>query len=112
MNTDEFISRLKSHPMYQAFCLVRTSDSKLFLGVVNYLNPENSKECEIIDALKFLKFSDNLVENVPFSITDGLKSKKVIWIGSCLITNAVEYVKFSEKSKLTYIEALEKQDLD
>lgn len=95
-----------SHPMLGKRCLIRTYSAGVHIGDVVWVNPDNSMEVKLSNALRLWKWSGgglSLSAVANNGIVDGRLNKT----GEVFLTNAIEYIPTTKEAEETYIKFLE-----
>lgn len=105
----EEICETQKHPMLGKRCIIRTYSAGLHIGVVDYVNPCNSMEVKLTDAIRLWKW-----ENGGLSISaianNGMKGGRCNYTGEVYLTNAIEYIPTTEKADESFKEYIEDKE--
>lgn len=103
------IGEIKTHPMLGRKCIIRTYSAGVHFGKVTYVNPNNSMEVKLTDALRIWKW-----ENGGLSLSaianNGMKGGRVNYTGEIYLTNAIEYIPVTAKAEATFGNYIEDKD--
>lgn len=98
-----------SHPMLGRRCLIRTFSAGVHIGDVVWINPENSMEVKLENALRLWKW-----ENGGLSLSavanNGIKGGRLNETGEVYLTNAIEYIPTTEEAEKTYVKFIEDKE--
>lgn len=99
----------KTHPMLGRKCIIRTYSAGVHFGKVSYVNPNNSMEVKLTDALRIWKW-----ENGGLSLSaianNGVKGGRVNYTGEVYLTNAIEYIPVTAKAEATFADYIEDKE--
>ena len=97
------------HPMLGRRCLVRTYSAGVHIGNVVWINPNNSMELKLENALRLWKW-----ENGGLSLSavanNGIKGGRLNETGEVYLTNAIEIIPTTEKAEKSYVEFVEDKE--
>lgn len=97
------------HPMLGRRCLIRTYSAGVHIGNVAWINPENSMEVKLENALRLWKW-----ENGGLSLSavanNGIKGGRLNETGEVYLTNAIEYIPTTEEAEKTYVKFIEDKE--
>jgi hypothetical protein len=98
-----------NHPMLGKRCLIRTYSAGVHIGDVEWINPENSMEVKLKNALRLWKW-----ENGGLSLSavanNGIKGGRLNETGEVYLTNAIEYIPTTKKAEETYVKFIEDKE--
>lgn len=95
-----------AHPMIGKRCLIRTYSAGVHIGDVVWINPENSMEVKIINALRLWKWNDGGL-SLSAVANNGIKGGRLNKTGDVFLTNAIEYIPTTEEAEKTYAKFIE-----
>lgn len=94
------------HPMLGKRCIIRTYSAGVHIGTVAYVNPSNSMEVKLTDALRLWRW-----ENGGLSLSaianNGVKGGRLNKTGEVYLTNAIEYIPTTEQAEKSFVKFLE-----
>lgn len=94
------------HPMLGKRCIIRTYSAGVHIGTVSYVNPANSMEVKLTDALRLWRW-----ENGGLSLSaianNGVKGGRLNKTGEVFLTNAIEYIPTTEQAEKSFVKFLE-----
>lgn len=94
------------HPMIGRHCIIRTYSAGVHVGIVSYVNPTNSMEVKLTDAIRLWKW-----ENGGLSLSaianNGMKGGRCNYTGEVYLTNAIEYIPTTKKAAETFKKYIE-----
>lgn len=97
------------HPMLGRRCLIRTYSAGVHIGDVVWINPENSMEVKLENALRLWKW-----ENGGLSLSavanNGIKGGRLNETGEVYLTNAIEYIPTTKEAEKTYVKFIEDKE--
>ena len=97
------------HPMLGRRCLIRTYSAGVHIGDVEWINPDNSMEVKLKNALRLWKW-----ENGGLSLSavanNGIKGGRLNETGEVYLTNAIEYIPTTQKAEETYAKYIEDKE--
>lgn len=94
------------HPMLGQRCLVRTYSAGVHIGEVAYVNPNNSMEIKLENALRLWKWAGGGL-SLSAVANNGIKDGRLNKTGDVYLTNAIEFIPTTEKAERTYVEFIE-----
>lgn len=94
------------HPMLGKRCLVRTYSAGVHIGDVVWMNPENSMECKLENALRLWKWESGGL-SLSAVATNGIKGGRLNETGEVALTNAIEYIPTTKEAEKTYVKFVE-----
>lgn len=96
----------ETHPMLGKRCIIRTYSAGVHIGTVAYVNPSNSMEVKLTDALRLWRW-----ENGGLSLSaianNGVKGGRLNKTGEVYLTNAIEYIPTSENAEKSFVKFIE-----
>lgn len=94
------------HPMLGRRCLLRTYSAGVHIGRIVYINPANSMEVKLVDALRLYKW-----EGGGLSLSDvankGIKGGRLNATGEVFLTNVIEIIPTTTLAEKTYEKFIE-----
>lgn len=90
-----------THPLIGQRVLVRTYSAGVHIGTLASVNPDNSMECELHDALRLWKWEGGGL-SLSAVANNGIKGGRLNRTGTVVLTNAIEYIPVSEIALETY----------
>ena len=94
------------HPALGKRCLVRTYSAGVHIGNVVWINPNNSMECKLENALRLWKWTDGGL-SLSSVANNGIKNGRLNETGSVSLTNAIEYIETTKEAEETYVRFIE-----
>ena len=95
------------HPMIGRRCLVRTYSAGIHIGTVDYVNPSNSMELKLKDALRLWSWKDGGL-SLSAVANEGIKSGRLNATGEVFLTNAIEIIPTTKQAEESYVQFIEK----
>lgn len=96
----------EAHPMLGKRCLVRTYSAGVHIGDVAWINPENSMEVKLENALRLWKWEGGGL-SLSALANNGIKGGRLNKTGEVLLTNAIEFIPTTEMAEATFIKFIE-----
>lgn len=90
-----------THPMLGRRCLIRTYSAGVHIGDVVWLNPENSMEVKLDNALRLWKWEGGGL-SLSAVANNGIKGGRLNKTGEIMLTNAIEYIPTTEVAEASY----------
>lgn len=94
------------HPMLGERCIVRTYSAGVHVGTVAWINPANSKEVKLTDALRIWSWS-----NGGLSLSDiaskGVVKARINRTGSVALSECIEMIPTTPEAEATYVKFIE-----
>lgn len=94
------------HPMLGRRCLIRTYSAGVHIGDVVWINPENSMECKLENALRLWKWTGGGL-SLSSVANNGIVGGRLNQTGEILLTNAIEYIPTNKEAEATYVKFIE-----
>ena len=95
-----------NHPMLGKRCVIRTYSAGVHIGTVSYVNPANSMEVKLTDALRLWKWEGGGL-SLSAIATNGIKGGRLNRTGEVYLTNAIEYIPTSAAAEETFLKFIE-----
>lgn len=99
-------SATKPHPMLGKRCIVRADRAGVHIGYINYINPHNSMECQLIDGFRLWKWENGGLSLSAIS-TNGIKGGRLNRTKEVFLTSAIEYIPISQEAESTFTPFIE-----
>ena len=96
----------KSHPMLGKRVLVRTYSAGVHIGTLDWVNPENSMECKLKDALRLWKWEGGGL-SLSSVANNGIKGGRINVTGEVMLTNAIEFIPTTKTAEDSYVKFIE-----
>lgn len=90
------------HPMLGRRCVIRTYSAGVHIGTVEWVNPDNSQEVKLKDALRLWKWTGGGL-SLSAVANNGIKNGRVNRTGEVFLTNAIEYIPTTQAAEDTYV---------
>jgi hypothetical protein len=94
------------HPMLGKRCLIRTYSAGVHIGDVVWINPDNSMEVKLENALRLWKWEGGGL-SLSAVANNGIKGGRLNKTGEVYLTNAIEYIPTTEGAEETYVKFIE-----
>ena len=94
------------HPMLGKRCLVRTYSAGVHIGNVEYINPNNSMEAKLINALRLWKWEGGGL-SLSAVANNGIKGGRLNKTGEVYLTNVIEFIPTTKIAEETYVKYIE-----
>lgn len=95
-----------AHPMLGKRCLIRTYSAGVHIGNVAWINPDNSMEVKLDDAMRLWKWESGGL-SLSAIANNGIKAGRLNKTGDVFLTNAIEYIPTTEEAEKTYVKFIE-----
>lgn len=95
-----------THPMLGKRCLVRTYSAGVHIGDVTYINPNNSMELKLENALRLWKWTDGGL-SLSAVANNGINGGRLNKTGEVYLTNAIELIPTTKQAEETYVKFIE-----
>ncbi len=90
-----------SHPMLGKRCLLRTYSAGVHIGDVVWINPENSTEIKLENALRLWKWEGGGL-SLSAVANNGINGGRLNKTGDVFLTNVIEFIPTTKKAEETY----------
>ena len=107
MFQETVVSAPSQHPMLGRRCIIRTYSAGVHIGDVEYVNPTNSMEVKLKNALRLWKWEGGGL-SLSAVANEGIKGGRLNATGEVYLTNAIEYIPTTAKADETYLQFVEK----
>lgn len=94
------------HPMFGKRCLIRTYSAGVHIGDVVWVNPENSMEVKLENALRLWKWEGGGL-SLSAVANNGINGGRLNKTGEVFLTNAIEYIPTTSQAEKTYEKFIE-----
>jgi hypothetical protein len=98
--------KTQQHPMLGKRCLLRTYSAGVHIGDIVYINPENSMEVKLENALRLWKWEGGGL-SLSAVANNGIKGGRLNKTGEVYLTNVIEIIPTTEKAEKTYVDYIE-----
>lgn len=95
-----------SHPMLGKRCLIRTYSAGVHIGDVTYINPDNSMEIKLENALRLWKWEGGGL-SLSAVANNGIKGGRLNKTGEVYLTNVIEFIPTTKGAEETYVKFIE-----
>ena len=106
INPVNSLSNKKDHPMIGKRCLIRTYSAGVHIGDVVWINPDNSMEVKLENALRLWKWEGGGL-SLSAVANNGIKAGRLNKTGDVFLTNAIEYIPTCSNAEQTYVKFIE-----
>lgn len=89
------------HPLIGKRVLVRTYSAGVHIGTLVSVNPDNSMECHLKDALRLWKWTGGGL-SLSAIAHNGIKGGRLNRTDEVVLTGAIEYIPTTEAAEATY----------
>lgn len=93
-------------PMLNRRCLVRTYSAGIHIGDITYINPENSMELKLENALRLWSWSDGGL-SLSAIAKDGVVKARIDKTGEVYLTNVIEMIPTTTKAEGSFLKWIE-----
>lgn len=100
------ISETKSHPMLGKRCIIRTYSAGVHIGDIVYINPNNSMEIRLDNALRLWKWEGGGL-SLSAVANNGIKGGRLNKTGEVFLTNVIEMIPTTEEAEKSYVKFIE-----
>ena len=95
------------HPMMGKYCVVRTYSAGVHIGRVDWINPQNSMEVKLTEALRLWKWEGGGL-SLSAVANNGIKGGRLNYTGEVFLTNVIEMIPVnSEEAKASFKKFIE-----
>ena len=94
------------HPMLGKRCLIRTYSAGVHIGDVIYINPDNSMELKLQNALRLWKWEGGGL-SLSAVANNGIKGGRLNKTGDVYLTNVIEIIPTTKEAEATYVKHVE-----
>jgi len=94
------------HPMLGRRCLIRTYSAGVHIGDVVYINPDNSMEVKLANALRLWSWSDGGL-SLSAIANNGVVKARINKTNEVYLTNAIEFIPTTAQAEQTFLEWIE-----
>lgn len=95
-----------NHPMMGRRCLIRTYSAGVHIGDVVWINPENSMEVKLTNALRLWKWEGGGL-SLSAVANNGIKGGRLNKTGDVFLTNAIEFIPTTNDAEQSYVKFIE-----
>ena len=95
-----------AHPMLGRRCLIRTYSAGVHIGDVAWINPENSMEVKLENAMRLWKWTGGGL-SLSAVASNGIKGGRLNRTGEVLLTNAIEMIPTTQEAEASYVKFIE-----
>ena len=99
-------SNADNHPMIGKRCLLRTYSAGVHIGDVAWINPENSMEVKLINALRLWKWEGGGL-SLSAIASNGIKGGRLNKTGEVFLTNVIEFIPTTNEAEKSYVNFIE-----
>jgi hypothetical protein len=98
--------QITNHPMIGLRCVVRTHSAGVHIGDVVWVNPNNSMEVKLENALRLWKWEGGGL-SLSAVAKNGIKGGRIDVTGDVFLTNAIEYIPTTKTAEESYVKFIE-----
>jgi len=102
----EIVTAKSKHPMLGKRCLCRTYSAGVHIGDVVYINPENSMEVKLENALRLWKWEGGGL-SLSAVANNGIVKGRLNKTGEVFLTNVIEMIPTTKEAEKTYDKNIE-----
>jgi len=106
LNDEEGKQEATKHPMMGKRCLLRTYSAGIHIGEIVYINPDNSMEVKLKNALRLWKWENGGL-SVSAVANNGIVAGRLNRTGEVYLTNVLEMIPTTSKAEETYVNFIE-----
>lgn len=103
------LTKQNKHPMLSKRCLLRTYSAGVHIGDVVYVNPNNSMEVKIINALRLWSWEDGGL-SLSAVANNGIVKGRLNETGEVFLTNVIEFIPTTAKAEATFVKFIEDKE--
>ena len=96
----------QQHPMQGKYCVVRTYSAGVHIGRIDWINPNNSMEIKLTDALRLWKWEGGGL-SLSAVANNGIKGGRLNYTGEVFLTNVIEMIPVAPGARETYEKFIE-----
>lgn len=100
------IAQNSNHPMLGRRCLIRTYSAGVHIGDVTFINPSNSMELKLENALRLWQWKDGGL-SLSAVANNGIKGGRLNETGEVYLTNVIEIIPTTKEAEKTYLKFIE-----
>lgn len=100
------ILQTTTHPMLNKRCILRTYSAGVHIGDIVYINPENSMEVKLENALRLWKWEHGGLSLSAVAI-NGIVKGRLNKTGEVYLTNVIEMIPTTPEAEKTYVKWIE-----
>lgn len=89
------------HPFLGIRCVIRTYSAGVHIGTVKWVNPRDSREVLLTDALRLWKWEGGGL-SLSAVANNGIKGGRLNRTGKVYLTEAIEYLPTTDKAEASY----------
>lgn len=89
------------HPFLGRRCVIRTYSAGVHIGTVKWVNPQDSREVLLTDALRLWKWEGGGL-SLSAVANNGIKGGRLNRTGEVYLTEAIEYIPTTDKAEASY----------
>ena len=97
----QFDNNNTAHPMQGKYCVVRTYSAGVHIGRVEWVNPQNSMEVLLKDALRLWKLEGGGL-SLSAVARNGINGGRLKYTGEVFLTNVIEFIPVAPGARETY----------
>jgi hypothetical protein len=94
------------HPMLGRRCLLRTYSSGVHIGDVVYINPDNSMEVKLDNALRLWKWEGGGLSLSAVAL-NGIQGGRLNRTGEVFLPNVIEIIPTTDVAEQSYVKFIE-----
>lgn len=96
----------QEHPMLGKRCLIRTYSAGVHVGDVIWINPDNSMELKLGNALRLWKWEGGGL-SLSAVANNGINGGRLNKTGEVFLTNAIEMIPITQQAESSYEKFIE-----
>jgi len=102
----QHVEKPHDHPMLGKRCLCRTYSAGVHIGDVVWVNPNNSMDVKLENALRLWKWEDGGL-SLSAIANNGVKKARLNKTGEVFLTNVVEFIPTTPAAEVSYAKYIE-----
>ncbi len=97
---------VSSHPMLGQRCVIRTYSAGVHIGNIVWINPANSMEIKLENALRLWKWEGGGL-SLSAVANNGINGGRLNKTGTILLTNVIEMIPTTDLAEKSYVKFIE-----
>lgn len=94
------------HPMLGRRCLLRTYSAGVHIGLVSWVNPQNSMEVRLTDALRLWKWEGGGLSLSAVAV-NGINGGRLNRTNEIVLTNVIEFIPTTSAAETSFLRFIE-----
>lgn len=106
LGATQSVTQKTLHPMLGKRCVIRTYSAGVHIGDVVWINPENSMEVKLENALRLWKWEGGGL-SLSAVANNGIKGGRLNKTNDVFLTNVIEFIPTTETAEKSYVTFIE-----